>query len=271
MKDILAKELQKVAAREERFNRAREFLQHFILKIMDDLQAFESVAFIGGTALRILYGLNRFSEDLDFSLRENAGKFDFGNLTSEVVKKLEGVGYVVDAKPKVKMGVVSAFLRFREIMREFDISPRKGEKLSIKVEVDTRPPVGAVVEMSPVNIDFFFKVAHYDLPSLFAGKLHAILYRGYTKGRDLYDFMWYVTKKVPVNAKLLHNAAKQTTDLDITFDREKIITMLTEVIEKMDISSIIRELQPLLVYSEEIRLIEKELMLKAAKDIRVVE
>lgn len=190
---------------------------------------------------------------------------------SRLLKRLEGFGFRVEGVTKTKEGVCNVFIKFAELLQELGISKRHGEKFSIKVEVDMRPPAGAMMEVSPVNKDFAFKVSHHDLPTLFAGKICALLYRTYTKGRDFYDLMWYALRHTPVNGKFLHNAILQQPGKNIAITEEMLIGLLTQKIQAADMNAVVRDLEPFLVYPDEVRVMEKNLLLKAIQSISVLQ
>lgn len=176
-----------------KLNCLREYLQAYILRILFDDGFFNYSAFVGGTALRFLYRIPRFSEDLDFSL---TGKelYPFEDGILKLKRELNISGYDVTVRYNDKKTVRYAMIGFAGIMFEAGISPHRNQKLSIKIDIDTRPPEGAV----PIThiSDVYFPLAYvtYDLPSLFTGKLHALLCRNYTKGRDFFDLGWYLSR-----------------------------------------------------------------------------
>ncbi|MFQ5796901.1 MAG: nucleotidyl transferase AbiEii/AbiGii toxin family protein [Candidatus Bipolaricaulia bacterium] len=208
MKDR-ALQLVREATGVQKANVLREYLQAHILYSLQSARAFEQLAFVGGIALRFLYGLKRYSEDLDFSLERPEG-YDFQSLTRQVVSDLTKAGFEVTQHPRSGKTVHSAYIRLPGLLYEAGLSPHPEEKLSIKIEIDTRPPAGAETETTVVNLHFLLALWHYDLPSLMAGKLHALLSRSYTKGRDIYDLLWYLTQEVRPNTTLLNNALHQT-------------------------------------------------------------
>jgi predicted nucleotidyltransferase component of viral defense system len=201
---------------EERRNLAREYLQVYMLRLMHEIGAHYLLGFLGGTALRLLHRLPRFSEDIDFSLamgeREQQAAFEPEQMFRKLLHRLELAGYQVSAKMKTRHAVVSAMYRFAGLPRLLGWSPDPRIALSIKVEVDTNPPSGARVESTLIQRFFPIALRHYDLPSLFAGKLHAVLTRSYTKGRDWFDLAWYLTELqgLDPNFELLQNALDQT-------------------------------------------------------------
>ena len=194
-----------------KLNIMREYLQAYILRIMHNEGVFRTTAFLGGTALRFLYGLPRFSEDLDFSLAKGK-EITFDALVKKAEKELILAGYDISISYNDKKTVQHAFFKFKGLMYETGISPLKEQNFSIKIEVDTNPPEGAILKTDIVNKYFPISFLSYDIPSLFAGKLHALLSRDYTKGRDFFDVGWYLSKwkDLSPNMALLQNALKQT-------------------------------------------------------------
>lgn len=211
MKDFVLELASQKQGYNPKLNTMREYLQAYILRIMHDEGIFRSAAFLGGTALRFLYGLPRFSEDLDFSLAKNP-PIVFARLIKKVTAELSAAGYNVSAGYDDKNNVNSAFIRFSGLMFEAGLSALKGQKLSIKIEIDNNPPKGAVLITQIVNKYFPISFLSYDTKSLFAGKLHALLNRRYTKGRDYFDLGWYLSKwkDIEPNLGLLKNSLKQT-------------------------------------------------------------
>ena len=195
-----------------KLNIMREYLQAYALRALQDGGAFRSMAFVGGTALRFLHGLPRFSEDLDFSLEDKKNTKPFSAIIKKLKDEFIQAGYDVTVSYNDEKAVRHAFLKFEGLIHEANISPHKNQRLSIKIEIDTRPPEGAVPETVIVNKYFPLSFLSYDLSSLFAGKLHALLTRKYTKGRDLFDLGWYLSrwKGLSPNIAMLENALKQT-------------------------------------------------------------
>jgi len=193
-------------------NRAREYLQALILQSLQRSGAMVPLAFLGGTALRFLYNSLRYSEDLDFSLEGDPGAYDFRKYLDDIQRDLEAQGYSVSLKISDQKVVHNAFVRFPGLLFELGLSPHQDEALAVKVEVDTRPPQGAVVETTLVRRQVLLNIQHHDRASLLAGKLHALLQRPYLKGRDLYDLFWYLSAPdwPAPNLILLNNALAQT-------------------------------------------------------------
>ena len=219
---------------------AREYLQARTLQGFQDDGVFTRWAFVGGTALRFLYSIPRFSEDLDFSAVKPIQDQDAGFRAALVRMKsvFEAEGYEVGVKVKRQVGAVaSAFVRFPGLPYEVGLSPHPSEVLSIKVEVDTNPPDGAVMETTLVRRHVTLNLHHHDRASLLAGKMHAVLSRGWTKGRDLYDLIWYLADRdwPPPNLVLLNAALSQTGwDGKLPITEENWPTVLRDRLSSLD-------------------------------------
>jgi hypothetical protein len=212
MKEYLAGLIAKTSSPLEGRNLAREYLQARIMAALQRSGAMIPLAFHGGTCLRFLYSHGRFSEDLDFSLEGDRGSYNFPSYLNAVRYELTPEGYAIDMKISDQKTVHSAFIRFPGILHELGLSSHKNEVLAVKLEVDTNPPQGAILETTVVRRFVILQLHHHDKASLLAGKLHAILQRTFTKGRDIYDLFWYLGDHdwPPPNLDLLNNALKQT-------------------------------------------------------------
>ncbi|MDZ4168031.1 MAG: nucleotidyl transferase AbiEii/AbiGii toxin family protein [Coriobacteriia bacterium] len=173
----------------------REFLQVRLLEAMQHAGAHSYLAFHGGTALRLLYQTPRFSEDLDFSYEPADGAFDFSTLGTSIAHDLRQEAYDVEVAVKTTTVVEKGFVRFKGILHEMGVSPLPDETMLIKLEVDTKPPAGAVLTTTRVPRDYGppVRVSHHDRATLLAGKVAAVLTREWVKGRDVYDLVWYAT------------------------------------------------------------------------------
>lgn len=271
MRETLLKTAGQGKTREEKLNFLREQLHHLILQETDRRGGFEYLSFIGGTALRLLYGLDRFSEDLDFSLSTRTEKKpDLGDLITLIQKSLEAFGIDCEvASLKTEKNVQSCFLRFSNLLYDLDSSFRKGQKLAIKFEIDRNPPHGARETVTPVTGIYLYNVRHFEPSSLFAGKLHAILCRKYTKGRDLYDFLWYVGRRTPVNVLLLENAVEQTEGSKVRYSGETLKESLVERFKKVDFKEALRDLEPFLLDPRALSLLTLESFLGAVDKLTV--
>ena len=196
-----------------KLNLLREYLQAFVLRSLHESEAFVHLSFVGGTALRFLFNLPRFSEDLDFSLETPEGYKPI-QWMKKVERDLSMAGFDPAIRWNDRKTVHTAWIRIAAILNEIGLSNLSEQKLSIKLEIDTHPPAGAELKTLIVNRYMIFSLRHHDLPSLMAGKIHALITRPYPKGRDWYDLLWYSAQRPPVlpNLKLLQNALNQTQD-----------------------------------------------------------
>mgnify|MGYP001416703578 CR=1 FL=1 len=245
---------------EDKLNRAREYLQLLSLKILDEKGAFKFMAFTGGTALRVIFGLRRFSEDLDFSLINKGGP-TFLEIVDDLVKGLKLAGLQVESKAKVRNTVFSAMLKFSGLLKEIGLSPLESQNLSIKVEADSNPPEGGAIQSTFIQKSYVFNITHFDLPSMFATKLHACFYRKYLKGRDFYDFIWYMASRVKPNFLLLNNAIKQTQGENPKINEQNFKEFLLKGTERVDFNDARKDVERFLEDKAELRLFD-------AKNIR---
>jgi hypothetical protein len=212
MKDYLASLVKQAASPLEGKNIAREYLQARILGSLQRSGAMIPLAFHGGTALRFLYSHGRYSEDLDFALEGERQNYNFRAYLKSIRSEFMSEGYQVEVKVNDQKTVNSAFIRFPGLLYEMGLSPMSSEVLMVKIEVDTNPPKGAGLTTTVVRRFVVLQLHHHDKGSLLSGKLYAILQRSYTKGRDFYDLLWYLsdpTWPLP-NFVLLNNALAQT-------------------------------------------------------------
>ena len=172
----------------------REYLQARSLQSLQRVGAMRTLAFHGGTSLRFLYDIPRYSEDLDFALELHSEAYDFRAYLQQIVRDFSSEAYVVDVKLNEKTAVHKAFVRFRGLLHDLGLSGYPEEVLAIKIEVDTNPPSHAGLMVTPLNKHVPLNLQHHDPATLFAGKLSAILQRDYLKGRDIYDLWWYLNQ-----------------------------------------------------------------------------
>jgi predicted nucleotidyltransferase component of viral defense system len=212
MKDYLAEIVAQQPNAFMKSSIAREYLQARILQTLQDNGAFLTWAFLGGTALRFLYRMPRYSEDLDFSLLAPGQQDSFTRLLGKVRSAFESEGYLSEVKIRDQGAVKSTFIKFKGILFELGLSPRQDQTLSVRVEIDTNPPAGATTSTTVIRRFVTLNLLHHDRSSLLAGKLHAVLSRPYTKGRDLFDLVWYLADRTwpEPNFTLLNNALAQT-------------------------------------------------------------
>ena len=208
-----------VTTEQERCNAIFEVNQQVILAGLYNGGFFDVAAFYGGTCLRIFHGLQRFSEDMDFSLLAPDDKFDFTKYFQPIIDEFAIVGREVEIKKKDKKSfgkVESAFLKDNTDV--YDLSFQTDKSIKIKIEVDTQPPLNFRTEQKLLLQPHSFMTRCFTLPDLFAGKMHALVYRGWknrVKGRDWYDFEWYVRRNVPLDFAHLAERIRQFNNEEI--------------------------------------------------------
>lgn len=235
---------------EDKKNALKEVVQEVVLSGLARSNFFNHAAFYGDTALRIFYGLDRFSEDLDFSLITPNDQFDLKEYFSYIENEANSLGLNFKVEEKVKeidSNIKSAFLKggtkehiitFYENDIDFkNINSR--ELIKIKFEIDINPPAYASFENKFRLLPYPYQVKLYDMPSLFAGKIHAVLCRGWksrVKGRDLYDYVFYLSRNAKVNLKHLKARMVQTGHFDEQEEltTEKLKDMLNKKFSNID-------------------------------------
>ena len=233
----------------EEQTKIREILQQTALLGLKRSGFFNKAAFYGGTALRILHGLDRFSEDLDFTLLDPDPLFDFAPFLEGMKKELASFGFhmeVTKKKKTLETSIVSAFMKMNTIELYLAVNEEAktknlihNEKIQIKLEVDIDPPPHARIENRLVLHPTSFHVVTLCKSDLFAGKMSAILFRawkGRVKGRDWYDLIWYIQNKVPISLIYLESCMKQAGHLlpEETLSQNQLIQMLQEKIQSID-------------------------------------
>ena len=193
----------------------REITQEVVLAALGRGDFFKQALFQGGTCLRIFYGLNRFSEDMDFILRNANPEYQLKDHIKHLTDELAAYGYTIEITDRNKAGatIKKVFLKDTSLGKVIDVRHTNltgsMAKIRIKLEIDTNPPAGSGHELKYLDFPFVSAVAVQDKPSLFAGKIHALLCREYIKGRDWYDFIWYTSNRVEVNYGFLSSAINQ--------------------------------------------------------------
>jgi len=240
------------ANEEETVSALREIMQEIVLAGLSRTDFFGKAAFYGGTALRIFYNLDRFSEDLDFSLLEKIPDFSLEPYFTAVITEFEAAGLTISIREKdkkVKTNVESAFLKSETIWKELvleDIVKQAGIKsnksIKIKIEVDCVPPLEFQTEEKLLLRPFSFYVKCFTRQSLFAGKMHALLFRKWknrVKGRDWYDLEWYIKKNIPLDVRHFLQRAKDTGDWDKdSITREEILQLLSDKIDSVSMDNV---------------------------------
>lgn len=264
------------------YDALREIMQEIALAGLQRAGFFEKAAFYGGTALRIFYNLDRFSEDLDFSLLEPDEKFSLEPYFEAVVKEFEALGISVSIQEKKKStasNVESAFLKSGTVWKELvleDIVPQMGVEIlpnvKIKIEVDRKPPLGFETEEKLLLRPFSFYVKCFKMPSLFAGKMHALLFRKWikrVKGRDWYDLEWYIKKGTPLDLDHFLLRAKDTGDWQgETINGAQVIQLLEAKIKAVNFDSVKEDVVRFIPDSSELDLWGEQYFLDLVKNLK---
>lgn len=262
MNNILQKMLEKYEIKNEQdeINAMKEIIQEIVLSGLSRGGFFDEAAFYGGTALRIFYGLDRFSEDLDFALIKPNANFDlakyFGFIETEV--KSYGLNLKILKKEKSnESNITSAFLKGNTMEHillffadnNYQVNDKLLKDIKIKFEVDVNPPGGASYEFKYQLLPAPYQVRIYDLPSLFSGKIHAILCRKWglrTKGRDLYDYIFFLSLNTKVNMSLIKNKLIESKYIkeNELFNVEKLKELLKEKFKEINYDNAREDVKP---------------------------
>ena len=224
---------------------AKEIIQELALYALWRGGFFEVAAFQGGTSLRILHGLPRFSEDLDFMLKAPDPGFDWSGYLTQLLACFEEYGLQSEALPKgrVEQRIRKAVIKDNSVINQLNLSfyqGHEGQKINIKLEIDVEPPGSSGYEYTYLDFPTDYEVCHQDLSSNFALKIHALLCRRFLKGRDWYDFNWYIKQKVSPNLPHLKNALVQYGPWqgqgqgDLTVDIPWLKKVMQEKIDSID-------------------------------------
>lgn len=264
----------------------KEVMQEIALLGLWRSKFFENAVFYGGTALRVLYGLDRFSEDLDFSLLEKRKNFDLADYCEALKRELASFGFAVEIESRptpASAAIQSAFLkadtRTQMITVEFDKGlvqkvPRN-QVLKIKLEIDVDPPPGFATEVRYLLRPVPFAVRTFSLPDLFAGKMHAVLCREWksrVKGRDWYDLVWFAAYHPELHLAHLEQRMRQTEHWKgpAPLTAEDLRDLVSKRIDKVDIDQIRREVEPFVKDAASLAIWSKEFFLNVASRIKTV-
>jgi hypothetical protein len=262
----------------------REIMQEIALAGLYRANFFKHAAFCGGTALRIFHGLNRFSEDLDFSLLKKNPDFELDSYFNTVIEEFESLGIHVTLKQKLKSltsNVDSAFLKsdtlwseliFENTIPQIKLSTKPNIK--IKVEVDTDPPQNFEAENQLLIKPYSFYVNCFTLPNLFAGKMHALLFRKWknrVKGRDWYDMEWYIKKGVELNLPHLCQRAIESGDWkDNSMTKEQLMELLYVKIDSVNIENVKEDVIRFIQNSNDLEIWSRDYFKKLSSILKVV-
>lgn len=239
---------------EDKLLAQREVMQKIVLAGLARGGFFDHAAFYGGTCLRIFHHLNRFSEDMDFSLKEKNTDVHLEQYFSYIIDEFKYAGFPVEIVKREKKTfgrVESAFLK--EDTEIYDIKFQTRKMMKVKIELDTDPPLGFQTELRRLELPYSFSMCCFTLPCLYAGKMHALAFRNWktrVKGRDWYDFEWYVRNEVPLNyphlqARILEFNGKKLEQADF-------VALLRERFSQTDIAQVKRDVAPFLMNPKEL-------------------
>ncbi len=223
-----------------------EYLQAEILQILYGSKYGQNFAFLGGTCLRFVYKIERFSEDLDFDFIGEK-ELDYEELAKYLEKKLSELGFVVDMKVKRTENIFVIFIKFLEVMKKMGLSNLNDQKLKIKFEVDPEPLKNIVYQSEKVSsFGKSFNIIANDLPTLFAQKLLALFLRPYQKGRDFYDLIWFLGQRnLEPNYKILQEKGFEIGN------KKELVKKMRAIISKLDLKQASKDVQPFLFYPQQ--------------------
>lgn len=231
---------------------------------------FNKAAFYGGTCLRIFHGLERFSEDMDFSLLQHEQNFDFTQYFQPIIDEFAAIDRHVEITKKNKKSfgsVESAFLKDNTDV--YDVAFQTDKSIKIKIEVDTTPPLLFATEQKLLLEPCSFMTRCFTLPDLFAGKMHALVYRAWknrVKGRDWYDFEWYVRHKVPLDFNHLQERIRQFNQCEKT--REEFTADLRNRLATASISQVKADVAPFVKNTDQLDIWSNDYFLQLAEMLR---
>lgn len=248
-----------LSSKEAELHAIKEIIQEIALSALARTDFFKHAAFVGGTCLRILYQLPRFSEDLDFSLLVPDGEYQLTALLDKLALEFASYDLNLETKDRSQANstIRKAFLKEDSFGKVLQLTYARNaadvQKVIIKLEIDTNPPAFANTESVLVRFPFPFSVRSYDLPSLCAGKCNALLCREYIKGRDWFDFLWYVSREIKPNLKLLSSSLNQNGPWKNQHPKVTINFLKKALHDKVDLinwESAINEIKPFLMSAQ---------------------
>ena len=239
----------------EKLNILREYIQVQVLRSLHESEAFVNLSFVGGTALRFIFNLPRFSEDLDFALEGKEGYAPEAWM-KKIKNNLSLAGFNTSLTWNNRTTVHKAWIKIEGLMYDAGLTAMQNQELSIKLEIDTNPPAGAHSTQKLITRHAMLSIKHYDLPSLMAGKIHALITRKYPKGRDWYDLLWYRSQQPAIEPNLiqLQNALDQTQGKAV-LNSAQWKEHLIQAINNLDCSKLAKDVTPFLEHQNEATLI----------------
>ncbi|WP_206082053.1 nucleotidyl transferase AbiEii/AbiGii toxin family protein [Maribellus sediminis] len=265
-----------IKTKEDRLNAMHEVMQQVCLAGLNRAGFFESAAFYGGTCLRIFHKLPRFSEDMDFSLMETSPDFKLENYFDAIQSEFVAVGRNISIEKKEKKldtHIESAFLKDTTDIVNIRFNTEPGVK--IKIEVDKNPPLNFKTEYKLLLLPFSFMTRCFTLPGLFAGKMHALLFRNWrnrVKGRDWYDFEWYIRNNIPLDFNHFKERAVQSEGPDFRdLSHEQFVEMLKNKLNTTKIEQVIEDVRRFVVHPRELEIWSTEYFLQLLDLLRFEE
>jgi predicted nucleotidyltransferase component of viral defense system len=247
-------------------NARHEVMQQIVLAGLYRGGFFNKAAFYGGTCLRIFYGVPRFSEDMDFSLLEPNKSFRLENYFESIVREFNALGKEVEIQKKEKKistNIESAFLKDNTAI--YNVRFRTEKQIKIKIEVDINPPSEFTTEYKLLLLPFSFMCRCYSLPDLYAGKMHALLFRTWrnrVKGRDWYDFEWFVRNNTALNFEHFRQRAAQLNNLNFDISPESFLIRLKEKIRQTKINLVKDDVRPFVKNTRDLEIWSTDYFLK---------
>ena len=263
-----------IKTKEEKQNATHEVMQQVCLAGLQRAGFFEKAAFYGGTCLRIFHGLNRFSEDMDFSLMQNDIDFNLENYFEAIEKEFSSLGRDISIDKKIKKQhthIESAFLKDNTdiVNIKFQTEPT----VKIKIEVDKLPPLKFKTEYKLLLLPYSFMTRCFTLPGLFAGKMHALLFRKWknrVKGRDWYDFEWYVRNNIPLDFNHFKERALQSEGTEYSnLTHSEFYDILKQKISSTKIDSVKIDVFPFIINPKELDVWSNDYFLQIADMVKI--
>lgn len=251
-------------------NAVHEVMQEITLAGLYRSGFFEKAAFYGGTCLRIFHSLPRFSEDMDFSLLAKSDSFELEEYFPAIVKEFKAFGrdVIIDKKQKIFPGnIESAFLK--DDTEIYNLTFRTERTVKVKIEVDTNPPLEFLTEQKLLLQPFSFMTRCFVLPDMFAGKMHALLFRNWksrVKGRDWYDLEWYIRNQIPLGFNHLQERSRIINGIDL--NKEDFIDKLKTRLSSVDINMVKRDVTPFIRDHKELEIWSNDYFLQLAGMIK---
>ena len=255
-----------ITSAKEKQNAVYEITQQVVLAGLHRGGFFDRAAFYGGTCLRLFHQLPRFSEDMDFSLRTKDNDFKFENFFQPIIDEFDSLGRKVEItkKDKQRFGKVdSAFLK--DTTDVYNVAFQTEKTVKVKIEVDTHPPLSFQTEQRALTLPYTFMVRCFQLPDLFAGKMHALVFRNWktrVKGRDWYDFEWYVRWRIPLDFRHLQERIREFNGMTVT--KEEFMILLKERLSKTNIKDVKEDVRGFLINPHELDIWSNDYFLQLA-------